>query len=187
VISASSKFIILQKLVERLVIGDGKKILIFSGFDETLNCCEELLETSNEKKDNFGYVRLDGSTSRDRRNLNIHLSTNDPFYKVFLIATRAGGEGITLTAATDVVFMDSDWNPQLTLQAEARAHRIGQTHPVTVFKLCTRGTVEEQMMSRLRKKLYLAAKVTENITMWPAQFAPHSRTALHLTLLALCR
>lgn len=56
-----------------------------------------------------------------------------------------------------------DWNPQIMLQAEARAHRIGQTKPVTVYKLCTQGTVEEQMMGRIQKKLYLSAKVTESM------------------------
>ena len=56
-----------------------------------------------------------------------------------------------------------DWNPQIMLQAEARAHRIGQTKPVTVYKLCTQGTVEEQMMGRIAKKLYLSAKVTESM------------------------
>lgn len=56
-----------------------------------------------------------------------------------------------------------DWNPQIMLQAEARAHRIGQTNPVTVYKLCTQGTVEEQMMGRIQKKLYLSAKVTESL------------------------
>lgn len=56
-----------------------------------------------------------------------------------------------------------DWNPQIMLQAEARAHRIGQTKPVTVYKLCTQGTVEEQMMGRIQKKLYLSAKVTEGM------------------------
>jgi SWI/SNF-related matrix-associated actin-dependent regulator of chromatin subfamily A member 5 len=111
----------------------------------------------------FKFLRLDGATSRARRNLNLYLFNNDPVYQVFLIATRAGGEGITLTSATEVVFLDLDWNPQLTLQAEARVHRIGQTQPITVYKILTRGTVEEQMMSRLAKKLYLAAKITENI------------------------
>ena len=56
-----------------------------------------------------------------------------------------------------------DWNPQIMLQAEARAHRIGQTNPVTIYKLCTQGTVEEQMMGRIQKKLYLSAKVTESM------------------------
>ena len=59
--------------------------------------------------------------------------------------------------------MDEDWNPQITLQAEARAHRIGQTQPVTVYKICTQGTVEEQMLGRIRKKLYLSAKVMETM------------------------
>ena len=57
----------------------------------------------------------------------------------------------------------SDWNPQIMLQAEARAHRIGQNKPVTVYKLCTQGTVEEQMLGRIQKKLYLSAKVTESM------------------------
>lgn len=59
--------------------------------------------------------------------------------------------------------MDEDWNPQITLQAEARAHRIGQTKKVTVYKLCTQGTVEEQMLGRIRKKLYLSARITESM------------------------
>lgn len=83
--------------------------------------------------------------------------------RVMLISTRAGGLGINLTAASDVVMMDQDWNPQITLQAEARAHRIGQDKPVTIYKLCTQGTVEEQMLGRIQKKLYLSAKVTETM------------------------
>jgi len=61
-----------------------------------------------------------------------------------LISTRAGGLGINLTSASDVVMLESDWNPQADLQAQARAHRIGQTQPVTVYRLVTQGTVEEQ-------------------------------------------
>jgi SWI/SNF-related matrix-associated actin-dependent regulator of chromatin subfamily A member 5 len=84
-------------------------------------------------------------------------------FQIMLISTRAGGLGINLTSATDVIFMDEDWNPQVTLQAEARSHRIGQTNKVTIYKLCTQGTVEEQMMGRIRKKLYLSAKITESM------------------------
>ena len=62
-------------------------------------------------------------------------------YRVMLISTRAGGLGINLATASDVVMLDQDWNPQIMLQAEARAHRIGQKKPVTVYKLCTQGTV----------------------------------------------
>lgn len=80
-----------------------------------------------------------------------------------LISTRAGGLGINLASASNVVMLDSDWNPQADLQAQARAHRIGQTQEVTVYRLITQGTVEEQMMGRIRKKLYLSAKVTESM------------------------
>ena len=165
--TASGKFIVLDKLVEELVEKRGKKILIFSGFTRTLDLCEDLLLLRGANAPGaatFRYQRLDGSTSRARRNLGIRMF-NDPQsdFKVMLISTRAGGLGINLASASDVVFMDEDWNPQITLQAEARAHRIGQVQKVTVYKLCTQGTVEEQMMGRIRKKLYLSTKITESM------------------------
>lgn len=91
------------------------------------------------------------------------MTDHDADYKVMLISTRAGGLGINLASASIVVMMDSDWNPQADLQAQARAHRIGQTQAVTIYRLITQGTVEEQMMGRIRKKLYLSAKVTESM------------------------
>ena len=163
VVQASSKFIVLEKIIREL-LANGKKLLIFSGFTTALNLAEDLLELIGQDAD-FLFLRLDGSTARARRNLNIRLF-NDMHsrYKVMLISTRAGGLGINLTAASHAVFLDEDWNPQTTLQAEARIHRIGQTAPhVTIYKLCTQGTAEEQMMGRIRKKLYLAAKVTETM------------------------
>lgn len=181
---ASGKFIVLDKLLEELVVKQKKKVLIFSGFTKTLDLVEELLllKGANSHDAAFRHARLDGSTARAQRNLSIRMFNNmDSEYKVMLLSTRAGGLGINLTSATDVVFMDEDWNPQVTLQAEARAHRIGQTKKVTIYKLCTQvlpplpspflrslaniyqGTVEEQMMGRIRKKLYLSAKITESM------------------------
>ena len=141
-----------------------KKILIFSGFTRMLDCCEDFLNLRGGDGGKFRYLRLDGGTGRARRNLGIRLfnDTNSD-YSVMLISTRAGGLGINLATASDVVMLDQDWNPQIMLQAEARAHRIGQTKPVTIYKLCTQGTVEEQMMGRIQKKLYLSAKVTESM------------------------
>lgn len=164
IMHASGKFIILDKIVKELVIKQRKKILIFSGFTRMLDCCEDFLNLRGGDGHYFKYSRLDGATSRARRNLNIRLF-NQPTseQRIMLISTRAGGLGINLTAASDVVMMDSDWNPQITLQAEARAHRIGQDKPVTIYKLCTQGTVEEQMLGRIQKKLYLSAKVTESM------------------------
>ncbi|RAR13985.1 iswi chromatin-remodeling complex atpase isw2 [Stemphylium lycopersici] len=164
VIRASGKFILLEKLLKHTIFEQGKKILIFSSFTRTLDCCEDLLSLIGNHGERFKYLRLDGGTARARRNLDIRLfNQKESDYKVMLLSTRAGGLGINLTTAQDVIFLDEDWNPQITLQAEARAHRIGQTEKVTIYKLCTQGTVEEQMMGRIRKKLYLSAKITESM------------------------
>lgn len=158
----SSKFIILRRLLLEKVVQDHKKIIVFSGFTGILNLAEELLHRIGGNGDEFTYVRFDGSTQRARRDLSMRkfqdLASN---VRVILISTRSGGQGINLTAATEVVFLDEDWNPQVTIQAEARAHRIGQTNPVTIYKIHTYGTVEQQMLGRIRKKQYLAAKMDE--------------------------
>ncbi|KAL8738170.1 MAG: hypothetical protein Q9181_001028 [Wetmoreana brouardii] len=164
VVHASGKLIVLDKLLQELVVKQKKKILIFSGFTRMIDCCEDFLNLRGGNGEQFRYLRLEGSTPRARRNLCIRMfNQQDSEHRVMLISTRAGGLGINLTAASDVIMMDQDWNPQITLQAEARAHRIGQIKPVTIYKLCTQGTVEEQMLGRIQKKLYLSAKVTESM------------------------
>jgi SWI/SNF-related matrix-associated actin-dependent regulator of chromatin subfamily A member 5 len=164
IIRASGKFILLEKLLKHTVMEQGKKVLIFSGFTRTLDYTEDLLSLISNHGQKFKHLRFDGQTARAKRNLDIRLfNQHDSDYKVMLLSTRAGGLGINLTSAQDVIFLDEDWNPQITLQAEARAHRIGQTKKVTIYKLCTQGTVEEQMMGRIRKKLYLSAKITESM------------------------
>jgi SWI/SNF-related matrix-associated actin-dependent regulator of chromatin subfamily A member 5 len=164
IITASGKFIILEKLIEELVIKKRKKILIFSGFTRMLDLVEDFLAIRGGDGSSYRSVRLDGTTARARRNLGIRMFNDlGSDYRVMLISTRAGGLGINLASASDVVLLDQDWNPQITLQAEARAHRIGQKNPVTIYKLVSQGTVEEQMMGRINKKLYLSAKVTESM------------------------
>lgn len=164
IIRASGKFMVLEKLVEELVVKQRKKILIFSGFTKMLDLVEEFLSIRGGDGSSYRSVRLDGGTARARRNLGIRMFNDvNSEYRVMLISTRAGGLGINLATASDVVLLDQDWNPQITLQAEARAHRIGQTKPVTIYKLVSQGTVEEQMMGRIQKKLYLSAKVTESM------------------------
>lgn len=158
----SGKFVILQKVIQKFVVEDKKKVIIFSNFDHSLSLCEDLLTTFRDSGSRFEHTRLDGKTSSAWRRLLIHLFTTDPRYMVFLVSIRAGGEGLNLTSSSVVVFLDSDWNPQVMHQAEARVHRIGQKHPVSIFKLYSRGTVEEQMHRRLTKKAYLAAVVTGN-------------------------
>ena len=79
----------------------------------------------------------------------------------FLLSTRAGGLGINLQTADTVVLYDSDWNPQVDLQAMDRAHRIGQTKPVRVFRFITEGSVEEKVVERADRKLFLDAAVIQ--------------------------
>lgn len=153
---ASSKFILLDKLLPKLR-DEGHRCLIFSGFTRMLDILEDYMQFRG-----YNYARLDGTTSRAKRNLDIKLfqkNGSDTF--VYLLSTRAGGLGINLTAADTCIFYDSDWNPQADIQAMARCHRIGQTKPVTIYRLVTQDTVEERILVRTLKKLYLSLKVTE--------------------------
>ncbi|KAL4821390.1 hypothetical protein BDW67DRAFT_172191 [Aspergillus spinulosporus] len=158
VVDASGKFIVLQKMIRQYVGLGNKKVIIFSGFDQTLDLCEDLLEMEKARF-SFKYVRLDGNTSSAWRNLSVFLFQNDLRYMVFLLSTRAGGEGLNLISSSIVIFLDDDWNPQVMRQAESRVHRIGQTQPVQIFRIHAKGTVEDQMRRRMDKKAYLADKV----------------------------
>ncbi|KAJ3008131.1 UNVERIFIED_CONTAM: hypothetical protein HDU68_003217 [Siphonaria sp. JEL0065] len=154
-ILASSKLIFLDKFLPKL-FADGHRVLIFSQFTRMLDILEDFMRLRE-----IPYARLDGRTSRPRRNLDIRLfQRKDSPYNVFLISTKAGGLGINLTTADTVIMIDSDWNPQNDLQAMARSHRIGQTKNVKVYRTICRDTVEEQMLTRLQKKLFLSLKVT---------------------------
>merc|ERR1719420_2431669 len=77
---------------------------------------------------------------------------NDPTIDVFLLSTRAGGLGINLVSADTCIIYDSDWNPQADLQAQDRCHRIGQTKPVMVYRLVTKGTIDQMMVERAQAK-----------------------------------
>ena len=95
------------------------------------------------------YCRLDGETELDEREEQIDDFTSEGTKKkVFLISVRAGGLGINLMSANHVIIYDSDWNPQVDLQAMDRAHRIGQTKEVYVYRLITEHTVEEKIIER---------------------------------------
>lgn len=160
-IEASGKFVVLEKLVTELVVEQKKKIIIFSGFTKMLDLVQELLILKGGDGSAFNFCRIDGSTARARRNLAIRLFMDlKSNHNVFLISTRAGGLGLNLAAATEIVLLDQDWNPQVINQAIARAYRMGLLNPLTVYKFVAQGTVEEQMMPRIAKKLYLSAKVT---------------------------
>ncbi|KAL0484733.1 hypothetical protein AKO1_011648 [Acrasis kona] len=149
VVERSSKFQLLIKMLDRLK-KSGHKVLIFSLMTRMLDVLEDYLVLTKYK-----YCRLDGSVAQQDRQESIKNFNADPDLFIFLLSTRAGGLGINLTAADTVIIYDSDWNPQIDLQAMDRCHRIGQTRPVRVFRLLTYDTVEKKILETANKKLQL--------------------------------
>jgi ATP-dependent DNA helicase len=155
-IRASGKILLLDTLLPRL-FKLGHKVLIFSQFKTTL----DILETYAVEIRGWKACRIDGSVAQEDRYEQITSFNTDKSYNLFLLSTRAGGQGINLTAADTVILFDSDWNPQQDLQAMDRAHRIGQTKPVIVYRLATRGTVEETLLFKADNKRKLEKLVIQ--------------------------
>ncbi|XP_073223338.1 chromatin-remodeling ATPase INO80-like [Cicer arietinum] len=142
----SGKLQTLDILLKRLRAGN-HRILLFAQMTKMLNILEDYM---NYRK--YKYFRLDGSsTIQDRRDMVKDFQQRSDIF-VFLLSTRAGGLGINLTAADTVIFYESDWNPTLDLQAMDRAHRLGQTRDVTVYRLICKETVEEKILLRASQK-----------------------------------
>lgn len=149
-ITESSKERAFFELVEEIVDGE-HKALIFSQFVKFLKIIETKL-----KKAGIKYVYLDGSTSINEREKAIKTFQENDDIKLFLLSLKAGGLGLNLTAADVVVHLDPWWNPAAEEQAADRAHRIGQTRPVTIYKLIAKGTLEEKIIDIQQKKKELA-------------------------------
>ncbi|KAJ5574021.1 Helicase C-terminal [Penicillium hispanicum] len=145
-VTDSGKLAKLDELLRKLKPG-GHRVLLYFQMTRMIDLMEEYLTYRNYK-----YCRLDGSTKlEDRRDTVADFQQNTDIF-VFLLSTRAGGLGINLTAADTVIFYDSDWNPTIDSQAMDRAHRLGQTRQVTVYRLITRGTIEERIRKRALQK-----------------------------------
>jgi DNA helicase INO80 len=145
-VSDSGKLAALDRLLTELKAG-GHRVLLYFQMTRMMDLCEEYLTYRHHK-----YLRLDGSSKlEDRRDMVAAWQTNPELF-VFILSTRAGGLGINLTAADTVIFYDSDWNPTIDSQAMDRAHRLGQTKQVRVFRLITRGTIEERIRMRAQQK-----------------------------------
>jgi len=151
---ASSKMQRLLELVDELR-GEGHRALVFSQFTSHLGLVRDELARAG-----VSALYLDGSTpTAERRRLIERFQAGDG--EVFLISLKAGGTGINLTAADYVIHLDPWWNPAVEDQATDRAHRIGQTRPVTVYRLISRGTVEERILAMHRDKRALVASVLD--------------------------
>ncbi|CAG0916948.1 unnamed protein product [Notodromas monacha] len=145
-ISDSGKMQALDLLLNRLR-DEGHRVLIYSQMTRMIDILEEYMCYRRHS-----YVRLDGSSKiADRRDMVAGFQARSEIF-AFLLSTRAGGLGINLTAADTVIFYDSDWNPTVDQQAMDRAHRLGQTKQVTVYRLICKDSIEERILQRAQEK-----------------------------------
>lgn len=146
----AGKMVMLDKLLIRMR-KQGSRVLIFSQMSRVLDILEDYCVFRDYK-----YCRIDGGTAHADRIAAIdEYNKPDSEKFIFLLTTRAGGLGINLTTADIVILYDSDWNPQADLQAMDRAHRIGQTKQVYVFRFVTENAIEEKVLERAAQKLRL--------------------------------
>jgi SNF2 family DNA or RNA helicase len=125
----------------------GHRVLIFTQMTKMLDTLEVFLNIYG-----YRYLRLDGSTKvTERARLMEQFNQNEKIF-AFILSTRSGGIGINLTGADTVIFYDNDWNPAMDLQAQDRAHRIGQTKEVSIYRLVTENTIEENILKKSNQK-----------------------------------
>ncbi|OTB12338.1 hypothetical protein K445DRAFT_66402 [Daldinia sp. EC12] len=169
----SGKMALLDKLLRRLQ-KQGSRVLIFSQMSRLLDILEDYCVFRDYK-----YCRIDGGTAHEDR-----IAAIDEYNKpgsekfIFLLTTRAGGLGINLTSADIVILYDSDWNPQADLQAMDRAHRIGQTKQVVVYRFVTENAIEEKVLERAAQKLRLDQLVIQQGRAHPGAKGPAAKDEL---------
>jgi TATA-binding protein-associated factor len=139
------------------------RVLIFTQLKSLLDLVEEELFGSMMR--GVSWLRLDGSVAPTARFDVVRKFNSDPSIDVLLLTTHVGGLGLNLTSADTVVFLEHDWNPQKDLQAMDRAHRLGQKRTVNVYRLLTKGTLEEKIMGLQRFKLDVANAVVNSDNM----------------------
>jgi TATA-binding protein-associated factor len=133
------------------------RALIFCQMKEMLDMVQN--EVFGKLLPTAQFLRLDGSVEATKRQNIVNQFNTDPSYDCLLLTTSVGGLGLNLTGADTVIFVEHDWNPQKDIQAMDRAHRIGQKKVVNVYRLITRGTLEEKIMSLQRFKIDVASTV----------------------------
>ncbi|GFN20425.1 putative RSC complex subunit (Sth1) [Aspergillus tubingensis] len=152
----AGKFELLDRILPKFR-ATGHRVLMFFQMTQIMNIMEDFLRLRGLK-----YLRLDGSTkSDDRSDLLKLFNAPDSEYFCFLLSTRAGGLGLNLQSADTVIIFDSDWNPHQDLQAQDRAHRIGQKNEVRILRLISSNSVEEKILERAQFKLDMDGKVIQ--------------------------
>ncbi|MES1921770.1 DNA excision repair protein ERCC-6, variant 2, partial [Bonamia ostreae] len=152
--SKSCKLNIMNKIIS-IWKEENHRVLIFSQTIQMLNIIEEELKT-------FSYFRLDGSTPICARQKMINRFNEDESIFCFLLTTRTGGLGLNLIGADRVLLFDPDWNPSIDNQAVERSFRIGQKKEVVVYRLITKGTIEEKVYHRQIYKQLLSNRILED-------------------------
>lgn len=152
----SGKFELLDRILPKLK-ASGHRVLIFFQMTTVMTIFEDFLRLRDLK-----YLRLDGNTKADdRQDMLKEFNKPDSEYFCFLLSTRAGGLGLNLQTADTVIIFDTDWNPHQDLQAQDRAHRIGQKNEVRILRLITNDSVEEIILERAHQKLDIDGKVIQ--------------------------
>ncbi|WFD05377.1 RSC chromatin remodeling complex ATPase component [Malassezia vespertilionis] len=152
----AGKFELLDRILPKL-FATGHRVLIFFQMTAIMDIMEDFMRFRGIK-----YLRLDGSTKPDDRSILLkEFNKPNSEYDVFILSTRAGGLGLNLQSADTVIIYDSDWNPHQDLQAQDRAHRIGQKVEVRILRLITEKSVEETILSRAQSKLEINGKVIQ--------------------------
>lgn len=155
-IRSSGKIELLARILPKF-FSTGHRVLIFFQMTKVMDIMEDFLKMMG-----WQYLRLDGGTKTEERATHVQLfNAKDSEIKVFILSTRAGGLGLNLQTADTVIIFDSDWNPHADLQAQDRAHRIGQTKAVRILRFITEKSVEEAMYARARFKLDIDDKVIQ--------------------------
>uniref|UniRef100_A0A8C2AWP6 SWI/SNF related, matrix associated, actin dependent regulator of chromatin, subfamily a, member 4a n=1 Tax=Cyprinus carpio TaxID=7962 RepID=A0A8C2AWP6_CYPCA len=168
---ASGKFELLDRILPKLR-ATNHKVLLFCQMTTLMTIMEDYFTYRS-----FKYLRLDGTTKAEDRGMLLK-NFNDPSFQyfIFLLSTRAGGLGLNLQSADTVIIFDSDWNPHQDLQAQDRAHRIGQQNEVRVLRLCTVNSVEEKILAAAKYKLNVDQKVIQ-AGMFDQKSSSHERKA----------
>lgn len=153
----SAKLQLTKDLLQKVMIPNGHKTLLFSQGKQMLNIIEKCISECG-----ISYVRMDGETPVDQRQPMIDRFNESPDIHVFLMTTRTGGLGTNLTGADRIIIFDPDWNPSTDLQARERAWRLGQKKPVKIYRLMTEGTIEEKIYHRQIFKQFMTNKVLKD-------------------------
>jgi len=146
----------LDILMRRLKAG-GHRILIFTQMTKVLDILESFLNYHG-----YRYMRLDGATKIEQRQVLTERFNKDPRISAFILSTRSGGLGINLTGADTVLFYDLDWNAAIESQCMDRAHRIGQTRDVHIYRFVSEHTIEENMLRKANQKRLLDSLVIQD-------------------------